>query len=326
MDREIKPQTANKVPDRATGASPNQADQSVDDFFNRLQSDMRRPDLSQEAISAAFQAIQRLALDSDTEEAVESVAAKPGPHPHGSGLCPACNAPNGGDSRFCGACGIPLQDAAEAPAANAGSQLKLAARTLGDHHYHHHYHHHYFPAPNGAPQSLDFRAAAQTAPAGSPARARSPLGGASLSRAEAAVRKMTQDWAQACNTKQLDDLVELYATDALVLRPNTPAVRGSAAIREFFFAALDAGLGEAELEPMRVELFGDIAYEAGRCKTLVPTVTGKRREERGKYLMIFARQPGGDWKTLADSWSSDLSLASDSAVNPGAQNPPRKGF
>jgi ketosteroid isomerase-like protein len=320
VDREIKSQTANKLPDRATGASPSQSDQSVDDFFNRLQSDMRRPDLSQEAISAAFQAIQRLALDSDTEEAGNVIA----PKPHERGLCPACNAPNGENNRFCAACGVPLQ--AEAPAANASPNQNLAARPLGDHHYHHHYHHHYFPAANGAPQSPDFRAVAQTAPAGSLARARSPLGGASLSRAEAAVRKMTQDWAQACNTKQLDDLVDLYGTDALVLRPNTPAVRGAAAIREFFFAALDAGLGEAELEPIRVELFGDIAYEAGRCKTLVPTVTGKRREERGKYLMIFARQPGGDWKTLADSWSSDLSLASDSAVNPGAQNPPRKGF
>jgi ketosteroid isomerase-like protein len=326
VDREIKPQTASTPPtDRGAGAPPSPADQSVDDFFNRLQSDMRRPDLSQEAISAAFQAIQRLALDSDTEEAGNVIAAKP----NETGLCPACHAPNGEDSRFCAGCGVPLQAAAEAP----GSNLKLAAQPLGDHHYHHHYHHHYFPTPNGAPQSPDFRAVAQAPPGGTPARGRSTLGGASLSRAEAAVRKMTQDWAQACNTKQLDDLIELYATDALVLRPNTPAVRGAAAIREFFFAALDAGLGEAELEPMRVELFGDIAYEAGRCKTLVPTALGKRREERGKYLMIFARQPGGDWKTLADCWSSDLSLASESATNPGVQNPgstaprpPRKGF
>ena len=40
-----------------------------------------------------------------------------------------------------------------------------------------------------------------------------------MSRAEAALRKMTQDWVQACNTKHLDDLLEFYAPDALVLRP-----------------------------------------------------------------------------------------------------------
>jgi ketosteroid isomerase-like protein len=323
VDRENKSQTENKPPvDQVTGAQTSQADQSVDEFFTRLQSDMRRPDLSQEAISAAFQAIQRLALDSDTEEAVNVAAAKP--EGEGGGLCPACNAPNGEESRFCAACGVPLQAASEESAADASPNLKHAVRPSGEHHYHHHYHHHYFPASNGAPQGAapDFRAAGQAAPGRDAARGRVPLGGASLSRAEAAVRKMTQDWAQACNTKHLDDLVELYAGDALVLRPNSPAVRGSAAIREFFFAALDAGLGEAELEPLRVELFGDIAYEAGRCKTLVPVAVGKRREERGKYLMIFARQPAGDWKTLADCWSSDLSLAvSESTANPSAQNP-----
>jgi uncharacterized protein (TIGR02246 family) len=129
-----------------------------------------------------------------------------------------------------------------------------------------------------------------------------------LSRAEAAVRKLTQDWIQACNTRQLDDLVELYVADALVLRSNVPAVRGTAAIREFFFGVLDAGLGEVELEPLRVELFGDIAYEAGRCQMLVPVAMGKRREERGKYLVIVNRQGGGEWKIVADCWSSDLSL------------------
>src|SRR5262249_58035156 len=93
--------------------------------------------------------------------------------------------------------------------------------------------------------------------------------GAPLSRAEIAVRKISQNWAQACNTKHLDDLVELYSNDAFLLRANFPPVRGTAAIREFFFTALDAGLGEAEMDPVRVEVFGDVAYEAGRCKTLV---------------------------------------------------------
>jgi ketosteroid isomerase-like protein len=137
---------------------------------------------------------------------------------------------------------------------------------------------------------------------------RAPTAGASLSRAESAVRQLTQDLALACNNKQLDDLVDLYGADALVLRPNFPAVRGSASIREFFFSALDAGLGEVEMQPLRVEIFGDVAYEAGRCKMLLPVAMGKRREERGKYLIISARQGGGDWKAMADCWSSDLSL------------------
>ena len=53
----------------AAGKPPAQSDLAVDEFFNQLQSDMRRPDLSQDAISAAFNAIQKMALDSDVEEA-----------------------------------------------------------------------------------------------------------------------------------------------------------------------------------------------------------------------------------------------------------------
>ena len=154
-------------------------------------------------------------------------------------------------------------------------------------------------------------------------KARAGAGSSAPSKAELAVRKMTQDWAQACNTKHLDDLVELYATDALMLRSNLPPVRGTVAIREFFFTALDAGLGDAEFEPLRVELFGDVAFEAGRFKILVPIVVGKRREERGKYLILFTRQPTGEWKALADCWSSDLSLGAgaDLASKPGAPAP-----
>ena len=154
-----------------------------------------------------------------------------------------------------------------------------------------------------------------------------------MSRAEAAVRKVTQDWAVACNNRQLDDLVSTYATDAIVMRPNHPAIRGAPAIREFFFSALDAGLGEVELDILRVDVIGDVAYEAGRCKMLVPTAIGKRREERGKYLMILSRQSNAEWRIIADCWSSDLSLASSEAdagkptapANPATRPPaPRK--
>jgi ketosteroid isomerase-like protein len=109
--------------------------------------------------------------------------------------------------------------------------------------------------------------------------------------------------------------VEIYSTDAVVLRPNVAAVRGSAAIREFFFALLDGGLGEVEMEAWRTEVYGDVAYAAGRCKMLTPVAMGKRREERGKYLILCARQ-AGDWRIVADCWSSDLSLGFEVEAGP----------
>jgi ketosteroid isomerase-like protein len=184
------------------------------------------------------------------------------------------------------------------------------------HHYHHHYHHHYFQgghegiaANMSAPGMLTPGLPRSADPARDVDRFRptAALRG-DMSRAEAAVRRIAHEWVLACNTKHLDDLLDLYVADAMVLRSNFPPVRGAAAVREFFFGALDAGLGEVELEPLRVDIAGDLAYEAGRCKALVPSATGKRREERGKYLWVFARQSGGEWKLATDCWSSDLTL------------------
>jgi uncharacterized protein (TIGR02246 family) len=130
-----------------------------------------------------------------------------------------------------------------------------------------------------------------------------------MSRSEAAVRRLTQEWVLACNTRQLDELMELYAADALVLRSNLPPIRGAVAVREFFFASLEAGLGEVALDPMRVEVLGDLAHEVGRYSALVPGTVGKRREERGKYLWVFAKQSSGDWRLVSECWSSDLTLS-----------------
>jgi ketosteroid isomerase-like protein len=277
---------------------------SVDDFFLRLKQDLHHPKPGNEAIAAALQAVQRLASQGDTDASVSALAEEAEFR-----TCLSCGSRNPAENRFCAICGVPQQDAPpQEPEAATAASPRPAAPAVGQHHYHHHYHHHYFASSEGG---VSLAGAEQRAPSSAPVardvRARSQLGGASLSRAEAAVRKLTQDWAQACNSKQLDDLVSLYAVDAIVLRPNVPPVRGTAAIREFFFGLLDAGFGDVEMEHLRAEVFGDIAYDAGRCKMLVPFTVGKRREERGKYLLTLARQEG-DWKVLADCWSSDLSL------------------
>src|SRR6201981_3792891 len=303
----------------------------VDEFFNRLQSDMRRPLPSQEAVSEALQTMQRLAAESG------AVAGNPGGHSLGQITCEACGHPNRAGSPFCEMCGVPVPPDAQArsphhPAPSASSDFsEPGALPPGQHHYHHHYHHHYF-APGQDPGAGAVSRAIANDP--TTAKLRTPGGGAPMGRIETAVRQVTLDWALACNSRQLDDLVSTYAADAIVLRPNHPPVRGTAAIREFFFAALDSGFGEVELDPLRVDIVGDVAYEAGRCKMLVPFVVGKRREERGKYLTVLARQPNGEWRIVSICWSSDLSLSAtpelehpkpaSSAVPAQKPVPPRK--
>jgi ketosteroid isomerase-like protein len=269
--------------------------------------------------TGVLRVMQQFALEQSVEESVKVTSE---PESAGRQTCTACGSANRKGNSFCANCGVALQKAPDGAEA-APPDPKAIPEAPGDHHYHHHYHHHYFSSAGGmeAAASSDLRVSGGGSAAASRdiARVRTPLGGASLSRAETALRKTTQDWALACNTKQLDDLVDLYVPDAAVLRPNVPQVRGAAAIREFFFGLLDAGMSEVEMDPQRAELLGDYGYETGRCKSLVPSAAGKRREERGKYLVLLNRQANGEWKIVADSWSSDLSLgsAAESPVKPG---------
>lgn len=309
----------------------------MEELYRKLEPELRRTKPNPEAIAAALEAAQRLVTEVDTSEAevpdaVDSIAQQFTADPDAE-VCPNCGYRNRAGNKFCGMCGVANRPTPEPgrerfpelehqppselqalrpfaiephPPASVPNPASRAGM-VETHHYHHHYHHHYFPGghESGVPRPGD---SGRAEPPREEKFRPTPAMRGDLSRAEAGVRRVAQEWVLACNTKHLDDLLDLYAADPLVLRSNYPPVRGAAAVREFFFAALDAGLGEVELEPLRVEIAGDLAYEAGKCKALVPSATGKRREERGKYLWVCGRQSNGEWKLTADCWSSDLSL------------------
>ncbi len=260
--------------------------QEMEEFFHRLPANFHWPKPSADAVAAAAEAIHRLA-DS-------SPVAQDGAGDFTADTCPGCGGALPAVARFCIWCGLPKENFA------GGNKTQLA---VAQQHIHHHYHH--VVAASGAPS-----AASATEPESSAPRGRAPgsAGPAPGGRAELAARQIVQDWAQACNTRHIDDLVELYAADATLIRSSVPPVRSLPAIREFLVSMLEAGLGDVEMESLRLEMMGEIAMDIGRCKMLVPVAMGKRREERGKYLVVLVRQPAGTWKILADCWSLDLSL------------------
>jgi uncharacterized protein (TIGR02246 family) len=362
VDRDKKPGTQ-------SGAAPAQDSEeatpsvgpynpALAEIYQRLYPEMRRPKPNQEAIAAALQAMQRLTMKMDSESAVEESAAQT--TLRSSTVCLSCGHHNREGNKYCGMCGLPV-DAAPKESPAPGSSVKLPALELPDfarglvetpppapeaapevhppvgisagaHYYHHHYHHHYFQGGAEGSIGAPLRTSApESAREADRLRIAAAAKGEPMSRSEAAVRRLTQEWVLACNTRQLDELLELYAPDALILRSNMPLLRGAAAVREFFFSALESGLGEVSVEPIRVEVVGDLAHEVGRYSALVPGTAGKRREERGKYLWVFAKQSSGDWKLVSECWSSDLTLTNaesdvpKAAIPSAAKTQPRRG-
>jgi ketosteroid isomerase-like protein len=259
--------------------------QDLGDFFQRFPGTFRWPKPDAQAVAAAVEAIQRMSgsvVASTTDDTDEAAS-----------VCSGCARSLPAGARFCVWCGIPIQPI-------SGDAADPSQQAAGQHHFHHHYHH--FVSGPGA-SGTESTVSAPRGRAPGPAGAASPGTGG---RAEAGARQVVQDWAQACNTKHIDDLIELYSADATLIRSSIPPVRSLPAIREFLVSLLEAGLGDVEMESLRVEMMGEVAIDLGRCKLLVPVAMGKRREERGKYLIVLVRQPNGTWKILADCWSADL--------------------
>jgi ketosteroid isomerase-like protein len=282
----------------------------IDEFLQRLPGSFRWPKPNAEAVAAAVEAIHRISGSAAAQDlAAAGAADQPG------NACSECGGSLPAGARFCVWCGVPKEPTTADAAAPQHSHAQ--------HHVHHHYHH-LVPShgmTSGAP-------AAESQSSGPRGRAPGSAGNSTGGRAEAGARQVVQDWAQACNTKHIDDLLELYTADATLIRSSVPPVRSLPAIREFLVSLLEAGLGDVEMESLRVEVMGEIALDLGRCKMLVPVAMGKRREERGKYLIVLVRQPVGTWKILADCWSADLAVSAstlETAARKGSESTPLPG-
>lgn len=322
---------------------------ALGEIYQRLYPEIKRPKPNQEAIAAALKAMQRLTMKMDSEGAAEETTQS------GSAACPSCGHHNREGNKFCGMCGLPIEGASTQSNGSEPQELEAASSAFregeergphissadpmrelrpaenlppGTHHYHHHYH--YFPGGTEVGSLAPRGNSEESAREADRIRIAAAAKGEPMTRHEAAVRRITQEWVLACNTRQLDELLDLYAPDALVLRSNMPLLRGAAAVREFFHSALESGLGEVAVEPIRVDVIGDLAHEVGRYSALVPGTVGKRREERGKYLWVFGRQSGGEWKLISECWSADLTLSTTesdlpkSAGAPISKTQPRK--
>jgi ketosteroid isomerase-like protein len=303
--------TDNPNPSKSTPEQDKLAEgHEIDEFFQRLPANFRWPKPNAEAVAAAVEAIQRLSGAAAAQDlAIDGKADEP------DIACSACGGSLPAGARFCVWCGIPNQSA-------TGDDPTEFRASVAQHHFHHHYHH--LVPGQGAASATASTEGGTVAPRGRPPG--SP-GTSTGGRAEAGARKVVLDWAHACNTKHIDDLLELYSADATLIRSSVAPVRSLPAIREFLVSLLEAGLGDVEMESLRLELLGDIALDIGRCKMLVPVAMGKRREERGKYMVVLVRQPAGTWKILADCWAADVAVstqAPDAARKASESIPPRK--
>lgn len=125
---------------------------------------------------------------------------------------------------------------------------------------------------------------------------------------EAAVREADQAFAKAATAGDAAALTAFYASDAVLMPPGSPALKGSEEISKFWDGMTGSVSGPFELKTTAVDGRGDLALSTGEyTATLTPKKAGAKPmpAEHGKYLGVMKKQPDGSWKLIYDMWNQD---------------------
>jgi uncharacterized protein (TIGR02246 family) len=122
---------------------------------------------------------------------------------------------------------------------------------------------------------------------------------------KASVRAVDADWARAAKAGDGAAIAALYTSDAVLLPPGEPMVKGESA-KKYWVDFANGFSGPTELNTMAVEGSGGVASAIGTYKmSLTPRKAGAKPlpTEEGKYLEMLKRQDDGSWKIVYDMWS-----------------------
>ncbi len=119
------------------------------------------------------------------------------------------------------------------------------------------------------------------------------------------IRNKNAEFVEAFQRKDGAAIAAMYSTSPRVMPPGSDAVEGKMKIQAFWENVFHAGITDAKLETIEVDLIGGYtAIETGKF------VLYANREvaDRGKYLVVW-RNEDGQWKLHRDVWNSSVPKA-----------------
>jgi ketosteroid isomerase-like protein len=122
--------------------------------------------------------------------------------------------------------------------------------------------------------------------------------------ADAAMKASRNDFMQYARSGNAAALANDYADDAVLMPPNLPAMRGRAAIQQFWSGFMAAGKIDVTLTPEKVLSSGDLATDAGKYDLTITPANGAPIHDVGKYA-VTSQKIGGQWKIVVDIFNSD---------------------
>ena len=128
---------------------------------------------------------------------------------------------------------------------------------------------------------------------------------------EAELDSIYDVFTRAYATADTDLLMDsVYARDGFYLPPNAPILEGQDEYRDQFAGFLDPIAAEGgpgpdiSFEIVDRAISGDLAYDIGVYTLRPPVASPDSPGSRGKFIVIWRRGPGGDWRIHADGYSA----------------------
>ena len=121
------------------------------------------------------------------------------------------------------------------------------------------------------------------------------------------MRAASAEWAKVAAAKDLEKTLSYYAEDASMFPPNAPVVTGSEARRKMWttlFSPAELVFSNAATK-VEVARSGDLAYEIGTFEESFKDDKGTPVKLVGKYVVVWKKQPGGQWKAIIDIFNTD---------------------
>ena len=119
------------------------------------------------------------------------------------------------------------------------------------------------------------------------------------------IRAGTESWVKSFNGGNAGAVAALYADDAVLMPPNAPPARGSAAIKDAIAKEI-AGAKKGGVTFVigtgdEVNVVGDMAWHSGGYFVMDKA---NKPVEAGKFLEVWEKK-GGKWRIVRDMWSSN---------------------
>ena len=123
-----------------------------------------------------------------------------------------------------------------------------------------------------------------------------------MKTASEAIADNYKAFAEAFHKGDADAMSQMYTADAQLLVPQAPVISGPPAIAEVWTRIVGTGGSSVRVTTAEVQENGDWTYEVGAFTTTGPDSSPLGG---GKYIVIWKRQPAGNWKIHRDIFTPD---------------------